>query len=57
MSDHPSPHQPESGGSSSWQSDDTSPEQGPASPSPDWQTPPPSGAQPWGGGSDGQPQL
>lgn len=56
MSDHPSPHQPESGGSSNWQSDDTSPEQGPASSGPDWQTPPPSGAQPWGGGSDGQPQ-
>ena len=57
MSDHPSPHQPESGGSSNWQSDDTSLEQGPASSGPDWQTPPPSGAQPWGGGSDGQPQL
>ena len=30
MSDHPSPHQPESGGSSNWQPDDTSLEQGPA---------------------------
>lgn len=56
MSDHPSPYQPESGGSSNWQPDDGS-GRSPASPGPDWQTPPPSGAQPWGGGSDGRPQA